>query len=104
MTEEGKGTDPNRAEVAKVAERVTFLHTLEKKDGSLRLCVDYRELNRRIKQDSYPLPIVEAILQSLAGKKFFSTHDLCSGYRKIPLAETARRKLLHNAGRAFQSK
>uniref|UniRef100_A0A7I5E5B3 RNA-directed DNA polymerase n=1 Tax=Haemonchus contortus TaxID=6289 RepID=A0A7I5E5B3_HAECO len=65
---------------------------VEKKDGSLRLCVDYRELNKRIKQDPYPLPTIEAILQSLAGKKFFSTLDLCSGYWQIPLSEKAKEK------------
>ncbi|XGW05285.1 hypothetical protein V3C99_016006 [Haemonchus contortus] len=65
---------------------------VEKKDGSLRLCVDYRELNKKIKQDSYPLPTIEAILQSLAGKKFFSTLDLCSGYWQIPLSKTAKEK------------
>ncbi|EYC44211.1 hypothetical protein Y032_0468g2007 [Ancylostoma ceylanicum] len=65
---------------------------VEKKDGSLRLCVDYRELNKRIKQDSYPLPTVEAVLQSLAGKKFFSTLDMCSGYWQIPLSKEAKEK------------
>ncbi|KAL6737824.1 hypothetical protein Aduo_011435 [Ancylostoma duodenale] len=65
---------------------------VEKKDGSLRLCVDYRELNKRIKQDSYPLPTMDAILQSLAGKNFFSTLDLCSGYWQIPLSDNAKEK------------
>ncbi|EYC34973.1 hypothetical protein Y032_1220g3764 [Ancylostoma ceylanicum] len=65
---------------------------VEKKDGSLRLCVDYRELNKRIKLDSYPLPTIDAVLQSLAGKRFFSTLDLCSGYWQIPLSADAREK------------
>ncbi|WKX95326.1 hypothetical protein Q1695_012071 [Nippostrongylus brasiliensis] len=44
---------------------------VEKKDGSLRLCVDYRELNKRIKQDSYLLPTIDAILQSMAARVIF---------------------------------
>lgn len=65
---------------------------VEKKDGSLRLCVDYRELNKRIKLDSYPLPTIDGVLQSLSGKSYFSTLDFCSGYWQIPLAPEAREK------------
>ncbi|EYC11418.1 hypothetical protein Y032_0050g1903 [Ancylostoma ceylanicum] len=65
---------------------------VEKKDGSIRLCVDYRELIKRIKLDSYPIPTIEAILQNMAGKRFFSTLDMCSGYWQIPLEESSREK------------
>ncbi|XGW13384.1 hypothetical protein V3C99_000035, partial [Haemonchus contortus] len=65
---------------------------VEKKDGGIRLCVDYRELNKKIKLDAYPLPNIEAVLQSLSGKRYFSTLDLCSGYWQIPLAEEAKEK------------
>ncbi|XGW15120.1 hypothetical protein V3C99_000979, partial [Haemonchus contortus] len=65
---------------------------VEKKDGSIRLCVDYRELNKCIKQDSYPIPTIDAILASLAGKKYFSTLDMCSGYWQIPLEESSKHK------------
>lgn len=54
--------------------------------------MDYKELNKNIRLGSYPLPTMDAVLQSLAGKKFFSTLDLCSGYWQIPLSAEAREK------------
>lgn len=51
---------------------------VRKKDGSLRLCIDYRALNKVIKQDSYPLP-TDTVIQSLGGKKVFSILDMASG-------------------------
>ncbi|KAH7680133.1 gagpol and env protein precursor, partial [Aphelenchoides avenae] len=59
---------------------------IRKKDGSLRMCIDYRKLNRAIKLSQRPMPM----LQSLAGKKFFTTCDLHSGYWQIPLTEQAK--------------
>ncbi|EYC17427.1 hypothetical protein Y032_0030g2043 [Ancylostoma ceylanicum] len=65
---------------------------VKKKDGTLRLCIDYRELNKIIRQDSYPLPKIDTVLQCLKGKRFFSTMDLASGYWQIRLSEDAKRK------------
>ena len=45
-----------------------------KKDGSLRLCVDYRKLNSYSTQDAFPLPRIEEALESLGQAKYFSTH------------------------------
>lgn len=58
-----------------------------KKDGSLRLCVDYRQLNSRTRRDSYPLPRIEESLDALSGARWFSTLDLASGYNQVPVAE-----------------
>ncbi|VDP62983.1 unnamed protein product [Heligmosomoides polygyrus] len=52
---------------------------VRKKDGPLRLCIDYRAVNKATKQDSYPLPSIDTVIQSLGGKKIFSTLDLISG-------------------------
>ena len=58
-----------------------------KKDGKLRLCVDYRLLNSRTRKDNYCLPRVDEILDSLRGAKYFSRLDLKSGYHQISIKE-----------------
>ncbi|EYC34920.1 hypothetical protein Y032_1273g3795, partial [Ancylostoma ceylanicum] len=65
---------------------------VKKKDGSIRLCVDYRELNKVTRQDAYPLPAIDVMLQSLQGKRYFTTLDMCSGYWQIPLSNDAKEK------------
>ena len=60
---------------------------VRKKDGSLRQCVDYRRLNSRTIKDSYCLPRIEEILDSLAGSKYFSVLDLKSGYHQVEIKE-----------------
>lgn len=52
---------------------------VQKKDGSIRLCVDYRQLNLRTRKDAFPLPRIEESLDALAGARLFSTLDLASG-------------------------
>ncbi len=54
---------------------------VKKKDGSLRMCVDYRHLNSKTRKDAFPLPRIEKTLDSLAGAHWFSTMDLASGPR-----------------------
>ena len=69
-----------------------------KKDGTLRLCIDYRQLNKLSVKDIYPLPRIEEILDSLANAKYYTKLDLQQGYHQIRMhPEHAKRT-------AFQTK
>ena len=63
-----------------------------KKDGGTRFCVDYRQLNDATVKDAYPLPRIDDTLDMLAGKRWFSTLDLASGYWQVSLSQDARAK------------
>ena len=65
---------------------------VEKKNGELRFCIDYRKLNSLTKKDSYPLPRIDSTLDRLYGKKFFTTLDLASGYWQIELDDPSKEK------------
>uniref|UniRef100_A0A8R1ELE8 Reverse transcriptase n=1 Tax=Caenorhabditis japonica TaxID=281687 RepID=A0A8R1ELE8_CAEJA len=65
---------------------------VKKKDGSIRMCVDYRKLNAVIKLNAHPLPHIESTLQALRGKKWFTTLDLMAGYWQIPMEEESKEK------------
>ncbi|GBP86280.1 Retrovirus-related Pol polyprotein from transposon 17.6 [Eumeta japonica] len=56
---------------------------VEKKDGSHRLCVDYRELNDNTISDRFPLPLISDQIDRLHGGHFFSILDLASGFHQI---------------------
>lgn len=60
---------------------------VKKKDGSLRMCVDYRQLNGKMRKDAFPLPRIEESLDALTGACWFSTLGLASGYNQVPVAE-----------------
>ena len=61
-----------------------------KKDGALRLCIDYRWLNAVSQADSYPMPRVDELIDRLGKAKYITTLDLTRGYWQVPMAETSR--------------
>ena len=60
---------------------------VRKKDGSLRLCVDYRKLNDMTIRNSYPLPLISDMLDRVKGAKFFTKLDLKSAYNLVRIKE-----------------
>jgi len=65
---------------------------VNKKDGTKRMCVDYRGLNNVTKKSSWPLPRIDDTLDALSGSQLFSTLDLRAAYMQVPLEEAAREK------------
>lgn len=63
---------------------------VSKSDGSYRLCTDYRKVNRVTIRDSYPLPLIEDLIDHIGTSKYITTVDLLKGYYQIPLSEEAK--------------
>ena len=56
---------------------------VKKKDGSHRMCIDYRELNKVMVKNHYPLPRIDDLFDQLQGASWFSKIDLVSGYHQM---------------------
>ena len=65
---------------------------VSKKDGTKRLCVDFRRLNSVTEADPYPIPQVDELIDRLGNAKFITTLDLTKGYWQVPLAPESRAK------------
>ncbi|GFW43847.1 hypothetical protein TNCV_2854801 [Trichonephila clavipes] len=68
------------------------LHVVNKKDGSVRPCGDYRCLNAQTIPDRYPIPRIEDFHHILKGNRIFSKIDLFKAYFQIPIAEEDKEK------------
>ncbi len=60
---------------------------VRKKNGELRLCVDFRQLNDRCIRDSYSIPRVDMLLDSLRDARYFASLDLFSGYHQLKICD-----------------
>lgn len=62
---------------------------VHKKNGELRLCVDYRELNKITIKDNFPTPLIEDHLDRLRDKRYFTSLDLRNGFHHVRVAATS---------------
>nr|CAD2179014.1 unnamed protein product [Meloidogyne enterolobii] len=71
---------------------VSNIVLVQKKDGGLRPCIDFRKLNEITVPDHFPLPRLETILERVGNCRYYTSLDLASGYLQIKLSERASRK------------
>lgn len=72
------------------SEWVSPLVIVSRKNGKLRLCVDFRKVNEAVVADCYPVPVIYDLLSKFAGQKFFSKIDLKNAYYQLELHPESR--------------
>ncbi|XP_016740316.2 uncharacterized protein [Gossypium hirsutum] len=77
----------------KYSEWVANIVPVPKKDGKVRMCVDYRDLNKASPKDNFPLPHVDTLVDNTAGFSLFSFMDGFSGYNQINMHPDDMRKI-----------
>jgi len=64
---------------------------VRKKDGSSRVCIDYRSLNKKITRDRYPMPLIDDKIDALAKFRVFSVLDLKNGFFHVPVSKESQK-------------
>ncbi|KAG8481783.1 hypothetical protein CXB51_026423 [Gossypium anomalum] len=80
-----KQFDAGFLQEVKYSEWVANIVPVPKKDGKVRMCVDYRDLNRASPKDNFPLPHIDTLVDNTAGYSLFSFMDSFSGYNQIKM-------------------
>ena len=89
-------------EAVRYSDWATPIVPILKKDGSIRICGDYKiTVNRVAKIDSYPIPKIEDLYTNLVGGKMFSTLDLSNAYLQMPLEEESKNLTTINTSRGL---
>ncbi|XP_039970116.1 uncharacterized protein LOC120782025 [Bactrocera tryoni] len=73
---------------ANIASKVVLAR---KKDGSYRVCIDYRKLNAAVLKDRFPVPIIDEVLEKMQSAKFFTVMDLKNGFFHVPIEESSQK-------------
>lgn len=71
---------------------------VRKKNGKLRMCIDYRMLNKRTVKDAYALPRIEEVFDCLKGAKLFTVMDMKAGYHQVEVEETHKERTAFTVG------
>ncbi|XP_056169085.1 uncharacterized protein LOC130138612 [Syzygium oleosum] len=79
-------------EVSHYSDWIANVVPVMKKDGRVRVCIDYRDLNRASPKDDFPLPHIDVLVDSTAGFELFSFMDGFSGYNQIRMKEEDKSK------------
>ena len=79
-------------EVSRYPDWIANIVPVEKKDGRIRVCVDYRDLNKASPKDDFPLPHIDVLVDSTAGFELFSFMDGFSGYNQIKMSDRDKEK------------
>ena len=88
-----KQLDAGFLEMAKYSEWVANIVSVPKKDDKVRMCVDYRDLNRASPKDNFPLPHIDILVDNTAKNSRFSFMDGFSGYNQIRMAPEDRKNI-----------
>ena len=63
---------------------------VKKSDNNIRLCIDYRKVNKITKSDTYPIPRIDDCIDRIGNAKYVSKYDLLKGYWQVPMTERAK--------------
>ncbi|UYV64801.1 hypothetical protein LAZ67_3002029 [Cordylochernes scorpioides] len=73
-----------------IGEYASPITLVKKKNGTFRMCVDFRKLNEHIPVDPQPIPLIEAVIEKLSKAKYFSSLDLSNAYWTVPIHPDSR--------------